>query len=192
MSDTSHGASARPLVASRAEQIKALTHPTRLKLIDLFRSGRELSAKECAEATGESIASCSFHLRQLAKYGYLERGEPRGQERPWRLPAARNIVLDTDDQHQGPAAMRLAGEALIVDAVDRLLGWVRENPDEDGAWERASMLRSVSVWATTDEMAQFERDFDELLRRFRGRTDDAGSRPAGTRHVRMLAAMWPE
>ena len=59
-------------VVSQTDQLKALTHPFRIRLIDLFRGGDELTATQCAEATGESVASCSFHLRQLAKYGFVE------------------------------------------------------------------------------------------------------------------------
>jgi hypothetical protein len=34
---------------------------------------------------GESPASCAFHLRTLAKYGFVEKaGGGRSRERPWR------------------------------------------------------------------------------------------------------------
>src|SRR5690606_31380155 len=66
-------------------RIRALAHPLRLELLDHLRDVGEATATECAAQVGESVASCSFHLRMLAKYGFLERAERRGKEKPWRV-----------------------------------------------------------------------------------------------------------
>src|SRR5215213_4049628 len=66
--------------------MRALAHPLRLELLDLLAVEGTATATRCAEALGESQASCSFHLRQLAKYGFVEEAEPASwRERPWRL-----------------------------------------------------------------------------------------------------------
>ena len=56
---------------SEPERVRALAHPLRLALLDFLEDGGEATATRCAEATGESVASCSFHLRILAKYGFM-------------------------------------------------------------------------------------------------------------------------
>ncbi|MFP3422024.1 winged helix-turn-helix domain-containing protein, partial [Bacillus sp. SIMBA_161] len=98
---------------SRSEQIKALTHPLRLRLMDLLRSGRELTATEAAELTGESVASCSFHLRQLAKFGVVEQAERRGREKPWK---ARDItlVLDAEGGDREDLVSAMAGARALL------------------------------------------------------------------------------
>ena len=64
--------------------MRALAHPLRIELLRVLGGGPK-TATECAEATGESPQSCSYHLRTLAKYGFVERAEaPNGKERPWR------------------------------------------------------------------------------------------------------------
>src|SRR5207248_1770299 len=55
-----------------ALRLRALAHPLRWKLFDIvFREGTA-TATRCAELTGESGASCSYHLNILGKYGYIE------------------------------------------------------------------------------------------------------------------------
>src|SRR5215470_16594917 len=68
--------------------LRALAHPIRLALIGLLRTEGPLTATRAAELLGESSASCSFHLRQLAKYG-LATDAPggHGRERPWQATA---------------------------------------------------------------------------------------------------------
>src|SRR5579872_2886079 len=65
--------------------LRALAHPLRLKLVGVLRLHGPLTATRAGELLGESSASTSFHLRQLAKYGLVEEaGGGHGRERPWR------------------------------------------------------------------------------------------------------------
>jgi hypothetical protein len=51
------GSSSSPV----ALRLRALAHPLRWKLFDIvFREGTA-TATRCAELTGESVASCSYH-----------------------------------------------------------------------------------------------------------------------------------
>jgi predicted transcriptional regulator len=180
-------------LVTRTEQIKALTHPLRIRLIDLFRDGEELTATQCAEATGESVASCSFHLRQLARYGYLERGEPRGRERPWRAPRERGITLDADpSDREALAAVMAASAAFLADGMERLRAWAQQAADDDPEWTRASTQRFHTFWATPEELHALGERIGELSEPFQGRVEDPDQRPPGARRVRMLAAVWPD
>ncbi|MFC5636820.1 ArsR/SmtB family transcription factor [Streptomyces bullii] len=65
--------------------LKALTHPLRIRLLGLLRQDGPATASELAVRTGESSASASYHLRVLAKYGFITEAEHRdGRERRWR------------------------------------------------------------------------------------------------------------
>jgi hypothetical protein len=55
-----------------AGTIRALAHPTRLTLLQLLLVRGPLTATEAGGVLGESPASASFHLRTLARYGYVE------------------------------------------------------------------------------------------------------------------------
>ena len=55
--------------------LRAYAHPTRMELVGLLRREGPLTATRAAELTGESVASCSYHLRMLAKYDLVEKAE---------------------------------------------------------------------------------------------------------------------
>src|SRR5580704_4658774 len=81
-----------------AKALRAYAHPVRMALVGLLRTEGPLTATRAAELLGESSGTCSFHLRQLAKYGLVEAaggggrsrgGRPRPPPRGTRPGAAR-------------------------------------------------------------------------------------------------------
>lgn len=177
---------------TQTEQIKALTHPLRIRLLDLLRDGREITATEAAEATGESVASCSFHLRQLAKYGHVEPGERRGREKPWKAVTG-SVTIDAEPgDTEGLAATLAAGRIFLGESVRSLERWIDTAADDDPEWTRASHQRHADFWATRDELAAVADEIDHVLDRFADRAADPSKRPADGRHVRLLSALWSE
>src|SRR5580698_10256418 len=70
----------RQLTDSRT--LRALTHRVRIALIEALLLGGAMTATEVGEQIGESSTTCSFHLRQLAKYGFVEEaGGGKGRSR---------------------------------------------------------------------------------------------------------------
>jgi len=57
---------------SDARSFRALGHPVWLVLLETLVIDGPLTATEAAERIGESPTTCSFHLRQLARYGFVE------------------------------------------------------------------------------------------------------------------------
>src|SRR6201997_1058035 len=95
-----------------ATALRAYAHPVRMKLILALRTRGPLTATRAGRLLGESSGTCSFHLRQLAKYGLVEEtGEGTGREKPWRAtppsPAG-------DDVQPDPAAAAAAGLLIEV------------------------------------------------------------------------------
>src|SRR5215467_3284043 len=82
--------------------MRALAHPVRLALLEALTDAGTLTATEAGERVGESPANASFHLRQLAKYGFVEEAEGgTGRRRPWRL---KQLGLWIEDVHEDPEA----------------------------------------------------------------------------------------
>src|SRR6266704_347145 len=72
----------------RAGRSRALAHPLRLKLHTLVGREGSVTAAQAARELGISQALASHHLRQLAKYGFIERADAGDErERPWRVTA---------------------------------------------------------------------------------------------------------
>jgi len=66
--------------------LRALTHPARQSLLRALAAAGSATATELAGQIGESPANCSWHLRQLARYGFVtEAGGGTGRQRPWRI-----------------------------------------------------------------------------------------------------------
>jgi DNA-binding transcriptional ArsR family regulator len=178
-----------PLVTSDPERMRALAHPLRLRILSLLDDEGEVTATRCAEATGESVASCSFHLRMLAKYGFVEAAERRGKEKPWRaVGQGRRTRFDPDVPGSLPAAGAVA--ALLLDQeAGRVRDWLARAGSEAPEWLLASTLTTASFWATRDELADLAREVEALTDRFAGRWDDPSLRPAGSRPARLLGVV---
>lgn len=173
-------------------RIRALAHPFRLELMELLAAGPH-TATECAAATGESVASCSFHLRMLAKYGYVEAAPRRGREKPWRaVEVSRDMSPSDDGDIDSVRALR----AMALIFVDRELNQVRAYVDEIASeaieWVQASTLFGSTTWLTHDELAELSETIQRLTDRFVARRSDATLRPRGARPVRVFAAAHPD
>src|SRR5437762_1262223 len=96
--------------------MRAIAHPVRIELLHAL-SREPKTATQCAELVGESPQSCSYHLRTLAKYGFVEPAEAaNGKERPWRK-VKRGLTWSA---HTDPEAAR-ALSATFLDRDFRLL-----------------------------------------------------------------------
>jgi predicted ArsR family transcriptional regulator len=171
--------------------LRAMAHPFRLRLLDLVVRRGTLTSAEAAEATGESTASCSFHLRQLAKYGFVEPAEPRdGRERPWKRVEGGERIPDSSD----PVFSRAAAEAgrVILDRVySEALDWLDKHGGLPRRWQRGAMLDEELLYLTAEELAELSRTVVDLLATFRSRTAVPKTRPEGALPVRALALLFP-
>src|SRR5438067_286341 len=102
--------------------VRALAHPLRLKLLDLLRFDGPATATLLARRVGESSGATSYHLRQLARYGYVDE-VPRagGRERWWRYRERRLVLPAGPDGDM--VGRRLLAELLSREAhaLDRFL-----------------------------------------------------------------------
>ena len=79
-----------PPVIRPGRPADALGHPLRVALLDLLDERGTLTSTEAARELGESSGACSFHLRQLERYGQIEEVPGSGgRARPWRLTPVR-------------------------------------------------------------------------------------------------------
>ena len=174
--------------------MRALAHPVRVALIELLAVVDTLTATQASELLGESPANCAFHLRTLAKYGFVqEAGGGRGRERPWKS-AERHITISTiqDD----PRAATAAG-ALSLAWLEH---WIERARQVFGAsaflpgWENATGWSRSGVFLTPAETADLRGQMRRLLEKYEGRKSNPALRPAGALPVEwtIFAAPVPE
>ena len=175
--------------------MRALAHPLRLQLLELLAREGSLTSTRAAELTGESTGSCSFHLRQLAKYGFVEEAEGgRGRERPWRPARVDTTWSSVHDDGEGRAAADALSSQLLrrdLDALDEYLRRRREYPLE---WQDAGLMTTSLLFLTAEEFEALGAQLLAVLEPYFDRTGDPGSRPEHTQPVRLttLAAPLPQ
>jgi DNA-binding transcriptional ArsR family regulator len=172
--------------------LRALAHPLRLQLLRALSMAGELTATEAAEKVGESPASCSFHLRQLAKYGFVEEGERGpGRRRPWkRVGTGMRFELEQPDAEAGAAAAALAG-VLREGYVQRIRHAAERYHALPPEWRKVTGHSDSVVWATPEEVRELDARILALLRTFHERTADPAQRPEGALPIEFLLFAHP-
>jgi hypothetical protein len=162
--------------------IRALAHPLRLELLDLLRFEGLSTATLLARRTGESTGATSYHLRQLARYGYVEEDQTPGRERWWRYRERRPVVSG-----HGADMRRLVAELLSREAhaVDRFLA---ERP-RMADWDQAAFFQSRALRLTAAELDELRVEIERVLARYR--LADADDPPADALPVRVMAFGYP-
>ncbi len=188
---------ARPagIRTSDPSRVRALAHPVRMDLLSYLDDVGEATATECAAHLRQTVANCSFHLRTLAKAGFIEPAEPRGRERPWR-PAARDRTFAADplDPSSRRAVLEL-GEISVRREADRFIDHLRRADATDTSNPELvplTQLLSSAFWATPEETAALVAELMTITDRFEGRSTDPARRPAGARLMRMFSAINPD
>src|SRR4051794_32101928 len=142
-----------------AEELRVLAHPVRMRLRQALYARGSATATELAEMIGESPANCSWHLRQLAKYGFVEEaGGGTGRNRPWR--AVSHTLFWGDSGETGEVAA--AGDHLSSMIYEQEFAalrdwhaWWRTDPPE---WQDAANFAQCLTWLTAEELAEFNRE----------------------------------
>jgi DNA-binding transcriptional ArsR family regulator len=171
--------------------MRALAHPVRLDLLEALSVHGPLTATEAAALVGESPANCSWHLRQLAKYGFIEEDpSARGRQRPWRKAHAGMSWSESSPDPRSAAAARALTE-VFFDREFRLVKEAMSAPEQPG-WADSTVAVQAIAWLTADELRTLDDELLVLLARHRDRVTDPSLRPADARPVRMLALATPD
>jgi len=144
----------------------ALRHPLRVALLDLLAGVDSLTANEAARRLGESSGACSFHLRQLERYGYVEPvAGAHGRARPWRLRSTAATPPDF-----GPLARELEDEGYHR--------WLARRDTAPERWRRDEAFSEV-LHLTPAELATVAAEIRALLAPYARRKQPRGSGPVG-------------
>ncbi|WP_283134060.1 ArsR/SmtB family transcription factor [Rhizohabitans arisaemae] len=156
--------------------MKALAHDLRVRMLGELRSHGEATASELARKFGESSGSTSYHLRELAKYGFVEEApvQPNRRERRWRaaheLTAWNNAdFAGTDEGREVIAFMQnRQWEALREAAAE----FDRGRASWSDAWIETAGVSDYSVRMAPDTL-------QELWERIQSLIDELEARDAG-------------
>ena len=170
-----------------------MAHPTRLALVGLLRREGPMTATQAAAHVGESPSSCSFHLRQLAKWGLVEEaGGGRGRERPWKATAEFTSWQRAPVRGDAGAARTALDRVLAQRYLDQIVDWFERRSSEPEEWLELSGLGDWTLYLTRVELKQLEDRIDSLVEPYLERSIDPAARPTSARQVTFIHALLPE
>ena len=173
--------------------LRAYAHPVRMALVGLLRTEGPLTATRAAELLGESSGTCSFHLRQLAKYGLVEEaGGGTGREKPWRATTTSTAWDPTGGSTpETAAATGLLKTVIAEQYFEQLMRWLEASPAEPAEWQEAAMLGDRILYVTAGELTELGRRVRELVDEYFERQVRPELRPPGARLVSWLNLAFP-
>ena len=180
-----------PAKITDPKALRALAHPLRWQLIELLELEGSATATRCAEATGESVASCSYHLNVLAKYGFIEAAEGgSGREKPWRLTGhdqswpAGGEGLDVESA----LAAQTLSDAVLDHHLGHLKAWLRWRSREEQNWLEATGITRGLAFVTDQELAQLTAELRVIASRYADRLEHPELRPEGARPAQIFVS----
>jgi predicted ArsR family transcriptional regulator len=176
-----------------ARTLRALAHPVRMSLIEELALRGPMTATEVAELIGESPTTCSFHLRQLAKYDFVEEaGGGKGRARPWKLKSLGLSFSEVDLDGEAQLATGVVTRMFRERAMQRYQNWQETRQSYPADWRRAADETQALVYLTADELTEVTRELRAVLMpRFGDRLTDPSLRPKGALPIEVLMISYP-
>ncbi|MEW2330694.1 helix-turn-helix domain-containing protein [Micromonospora chersina] len=181
-------------VVSDPLALRALAHPLRLKLCALVGREGSLTAADAARQLGISQALASHHLRQLAKYGFVEHADAGdNRERPWRITAVSHRFEAADGSPEAWESVDLLDRYFVEQASAQLADWQQRRADEDPRWAEHVGVSQSLLYLTLEEFVELKQRWDEIVAPLvhRRPLGDAGKRPVDAVPVNLTLVAAP-
>jgi DNA-binding transcriptional ArsR family regulator len=162
--------------------LRALAHPRRQRMLQYLGLHGPATSAMVARALDLNTGATSYHLRELARHGFVEEMPERahGRERWWHAPG-RDLRIPPRSR-QDEAMRAVVDEMARLELADDIAELTRAQAqrDEMGPWGDGFQFSRGTVRLTLDELRELFEDYIRLLNRYR-RPDEAT--PPGTRTV---------
>lgn len=172
------------------ETLRAIAHPLRGRLLGALRADGPATASALGRRFGESSGSTSYHLRQLARYGFVVEDEqqPSRRERRWR--AVHDVTsfdpVDFLDDQAGQEALDVVARQQLQYLVRTAEQWHRERPAWPRAWADAAEHNDLLLRLRPADLAQLSEELFEVVQQWVARQRPAGDRQARPVSVHLL------
>jgi Helix-turn-helix domain len=161
------GMPGNPVRLTDPRMMRALAHPARIAIWTHIGLRGSATATECAEVAGLSPSACSYHLRTLARYGFVEEDRASaadGRERPWRARLLAFTLEDrSDDTPAGRVAHRLLVENIRAAAEEVRVRYEDRKAEYPADWQASSGEVYSVAHVTPEELNQLRAQVQEVL-----------------------------
>lgn len=151
--------------------LRALAHPLRGSLLGLLRLEGPSTATRLGQRLGESSGATSYHLRQLAAFGFVDEvpDAGNGRERWWRA-LHRSTRWDTQDFLDEPAGREIVEELSYRQLTQQsrvLAAHAEQREDLDDAWRAAVSLNDWALRLSPAKARELTDELNAVLARWR-------------------------
>jgi DNA-binding transcriptional ArsR family regulator len=152
-------------------RLRALAHPLRVRLLSMLRKDGPATATLLAKRADESSGATSYHLRQLAAYGFIEDDPDRsrvGRERWWRATGTYTEFRDLDFVYDPELRGVLDGwlHEVLRTQYHWIEAWLAERSEWDKSWIDAADLSDWTLRLTAEQLAGLRDDLHAVLARY--------------------------
>jgi DNA-binding transcriptional ArsR family regulator len=172
MPEAQHPPAGRDVRALDPRTLRGLAHPIRMRLLFALRHQGPATASQLGERLGESSGATSYHLRQLATYGFVEDAPElgKGRERWWRA-AVQGTTFDetlyTDPDPETRTAVEVFLQELAHSHGRELSAWVHSLGDWPVEWHRGADMSDFTLRLTPELAGEMSAKLHDLIESYR-------------------------
>jgi DNA-binding transcriptional ArsR family regulator len=158
-------------------RLKAMAHPLRVEILRVLQRRKRASVTSLAEELGETTGAMSYHLRQLARHGFVAQCDP-DEDNPATTPGRRQQwwQMAVDEIHSSgfglladaatsEAAGFLLRESVTQNARD-LAHWYATATEWPMEWQRAHTAMTGTLELDATQTRALADDLSALLLRY--------------------------
>lgn len=181
------------------DQVKALAHPLRLRIMETLASSEPMTTKQVAESLGEKPTRLYHHVDMLAKVGLIRlthTQQNRGATEKYYAAIARQFRTDADlfsdeSSDEQKSTLRQMIHTVFDNTTSELLRLV--DVDETGVLlEDAGLLSYIEMHVTQEQVDEVKQKLKDVLDYLQS-LEDPESEPdkEGLRKYRLTMAHYP-
>jgi hypothetical protein len=155
-------------------ELRAIAHPLRNRLLTELFGRQAATVTELAKAVGEPVNKVSFHLRLLAKYGFIEEAPEfarDGRDRWWRLAYADGFDWD-ELAVTHPAVLRTQANEGLERSLQAIRHFYTSANEELPKWDETWFSHDWYLHLKPNEIAEFNREYLDLCFRWRDQVNE--------------------
>lgn len=176
-------------------QLKALSHPVRMRMLGLLRTHGPATASQLARHLRLNSGATSYHLRQLAEHGFVAEAPELGnkRERWWR---AASLVTSVREQEvttdEGRDTVDAFHQLAVTISAHRMQAAAARRGGESEAWRAVTSVSDLQVPVTAEQAQAIQTRFEELVWQvIDEHPPTPGSLAEGQRHYAVVVSSFP-
>lgn len=155
-------------VVKELEQIKALSSPYRISIIEAF-NGEEATAKHISSKIGEPHSKVNYHIKLLAKVGLLKlvKESPKyGVIEKYYQPIAKSFVIDSQVTHNADEVDKF--KSAVFDRINKDF---IENARSASISLPSKITYDSNIYLTESEIKTINDKISEILEPYHKKSD---------------------